>query len=301
MDMSYAEDERGCSSWNAGPSHPAIHDGGIDHTGRIRALIIDCDADSRRQLLALLQCEPDFAVVGECATVEEVAHALRVAQPQVLFVAAQLAQCLESPARAAAASMACVLLSRRSSFSTSRLQLNVLDCLSRPFGIARFLSALNQVRHWLSTREAGSAATACADSILIRNRTRIVCLRLEELEILQADGNYVDLQAGAAKYRVRERMHTLQSLLPAGFVRIHRSFIVNLAMMKEFYPIGGGEYMIALHCGRQLPVGATYPDAVRAAIADWQLPKVGWRTDVQLRSAPAARSRCARSANRSSR
>ena len=62
-------------------------------------------------------------------------------------------------------------------------------------------------------------------------------------------------------------------LPPDRFLRVHRSYLVNLPAVQELYPIGGGEYMIALRNGKQLPVGPTYPSAIRHALAG--LPRFG--------------------------
>lgn len=59
------------------------------------------------------------------------------------------------------------------------------------------------------------------------------------------------------------------------FMRIHRSFIVNLAALQELYRAGDGEYLVALRNGRHLPVGPTYTPLIRAALSSDQLPRFG--------------------------
>ena len=75
---------------------------------------------------------------------------------------------------------------------------------------------------------------------------------------------------------VRETITAMESRLPAQhFIRVHRSYIVNLAAVVEVYPSGGGEYMLSLKSGRQLPVGPSCPAAIRAALLQARLPRFG--------------------------
>jgi two-component system LytT family response regulator len=64
-------------------------------------------------------------------------------------------------------------------------------------------------------------------------------------------------------------------LPPERFVRIHRSYIVNVGAVQELYSDGAGEYLLALRSGRQLPVGPTYPRAIADALAAARIPRFG--------------------------
>jgi DNA-binding LytR/AlgR family response regulator len=75
---------------------------------------------------------------------------------------------------------------------------------------------------------------------------------------------------------VREKIGVLAQQLPAArFLRIHRSYIVNLAQLRSLYPVGGGEYMATLRNGRELPVGPSYPEAIRRALVAARIPRFG--------------------------
>jgi two-component system LytT family response regulator len=81
---------------------------------------------------------------------------------------------------------------------------------------------------------------------------------------------------GAATWDVREKIGDIAERLPAGrFLRIHRSYIVNVAALQSLYPSGGGEYMATLRNGRELPVGPSYPAAIKQALSDAQIPRFG--------------------------
>jgi two-component system LytT family response regulator len=91
----------------------------------------------------------------------------------------------------------------------------------------------------------------------------------------------VQLHLADRTYDVREKISTMELRLPADrFLRVHRSYLVNLTALQELYPVGGGEYMIALRNGKQLPVGPTYPSSIRRALAGARLPRFGRVTAV---------------------
>jgi two-component system LytT family response regulator len=112
--------------------------------------------------------------------------------------------------------------------------------------------------------------------MVVKCGDRIVFVPLDELQYIRAAANYVQLHLAAHVYEVREKISTMALRLPVDrFLRIHRSYVVNLAAVQELYPVGGGEYMMALRGGKQLPVGPTYPPAIRCALNAASLPRFG--------------------------
>ena len=100
--------------------------------------------------------------------------------------------------------------------------------------------------------------------MIVKSGHRYVFIRFDELDFVRAAANYVSLHVGSTTWDVREKIGDLASRLPAGrFLRIHRSYIVNLDALASIDPVGGGEYVAVLRNGRQLPVGASYPSAIR--------------------------------------
>ena len=88
---------------------------------------------------------------------------------------------------------------------------------------------------------------------MIKLSGRVVLLKVEEIDFIEADGNYAKLHVGRKAHLLRERMHDLETRLdPAKFVRIHRSVIVNLDRIKEMHPHFNGDYVVVLEDGRQL-------------------------------------------------
>ena len=89
--------------------------------------------------------------------------------------------------------------------------------------------------------------------ILIRSPERIVFLRPDEVDHIEAAGNYLVLHAGKERHIARETMTAMERrLASAGFMRISRSIIVNLSRIRELAPMGAGEYCVVMRTGARL-------------------------------------------------
>ncbi len=108
-----------------------------------------------------------------------------------------------------------------------------------------------------------------SDRVAVKSSRRLIFLSLADMEWIEADGNYVQLHVGGECYRIREKISSLADAMDdAHFVRIHRSVIVNLDRVHELQPCGGGEYVVVLEGGKQLPVGRSYKSRLRTALRE---------------------------------
>ena len=144
---------------------------------------------------------------------------------------------------------------------------------------ASAVQSLQRVRHGPSKRVAPELpvpGNSAPDRMVVKSGDRLLFVPYDELDFIRASANYVKLHLGRTVYAVRETIAAMESCLPADrFVRIHRSYIVNLWAIRELYHAGGGEYIIALRSGRQLPVGPTYPSVIRRALSTACMPRFG--------------------------
>jgi DNA-binding LytR/AlgR family response regulator len=126
---------------------------------------------------------------------------------------------------------------------------------------------LTRVRKHFATRFPSRPNTS--DTILVKSAGRLVFVPYRTLEFVKARANYVRLVAGANEYDVREKIGDLEKRLHSErFLRIHRSYIVNVACISELTPTGDGDYLLTLQSGRHLPVGPTYTPALRRYMQD---------------------------------
>lgn len=98
----------------------------------------------------------------------------------------------------------------------------------------------------------------------LKETGRTVFVPLMEVEYLEADGNYVRVHAGNEHYFVREKLCNFENRLQGGFVRIHRSVIVNRNCVHEIRRLFGGAYLVTLLSGKQLKLSRTYRQQFQA-------------------------------------
>ena len=105
------------------------------------------------------------------------------------------------------------------------------------------------------------------DRFLIRKLGREFLIAAHDIEWLQAAGNYVNLRVRGHDYPLRSTIGGIEERLdPTCFVRIHRSYIVNLARVGSIEPLDSGDARVHLHDATVLPCSRTYREALRARL-----------------------------------
>ncbi|PYQ66603.1 MAG: hypothetical protein DMF53_03275 [Acidobacteria bacterium] len=103
--------------------------------------------------------------------------------------------------------------------------------------------------------------------LAVRNNGQILFLAPEEIEWIEAAGNYVRLSANGESHLLRETMSGVESKLPEErFLRIHRSAIVNLEAVRELKPSPHGDFVVVLRSGKKLPLSRGYRDRLEEAL-----------------------------------
>ena len=106
--------------------------------------------------------------------------------------------------------------------------------------------------------------------IAFKAKGRILFLDLAEIVAVQAEGNYVSLLHPSNPYLLRESLSSMaEKLKPYGFIRIHRSVVVNISAVEEIQPLPTGEYRLRVKGGKKYLVTRTYKDSLRYLAQLW--------------------------------
>ena len=235
----------------------------------IRSVIADDEPLARERIRSLLADVSDIEVVAECANGAQTLQAVQDHRPDLLFLDVQMPrldgfEVLEALQPNPAPVV--VFTTAHDEHAIRAFEVNALDYLLKPFTEARFQRALARAREQLTKPSAPGpdrqisgllshvhAAASGGGRILVRSPERIVFLKPEEIDHLEAAGNYVVLHAGKERHIVRETTVAMEARLAhAGFMRISRSVIVNLARIREIQPLGPGQYCVILRNGTRL-------------------------------------------------
>ena len=108
------------------------------------------------------------------------------------------------------------------------------------------------------------------DRLVVKSAGRFIFLRAEEIDWIEASGNYVCLHVGEESHLLRRTMKSLEEDLdPLRFLRIHRSTIVNLERIKAMEPLFHGDFLILLYDGTQLTLSRRYRMRFEDKLGRW--------------------------------
>jgi two-component system LytT family response regulator len=244
----------------------------------IRVVIVDDEELARRVLFEHLAAHPDVLVVAECGNGFEAVKAVSEARPDLLFLDVQMPkldgfEVLELIGR----EVAVVFVTAYDEYAIRAFQVHAVDYLLKPFGAERLAEALDQVRR----RRAAGAASAVgnadaarpaapppavlaaaarppgrfAERIVVRDGSRVHVIPVHKLDFVQAQDDYVCLLSEGRRFLKEQTMAEIEDALdPARFVRIHRSYILNLERLTRVEPYGKDTRVAILVDGSRLPV-----------------------------------------------
>jgi two-component system LytT family response regulator len=251
---------------------------------RLRTMIVDDEPLARERIRTLLAGWDDVDLVGESASGHDAVTAVRRLRPRLLFLDVQMPeldgfgvlQALPPPYRPPGI----VFVTAHDRFAVNAFEVNAIDYLLKPYTAERFNSALERARARLAGTMRGqrgeidalletvAARLAVPERLTIRSREGVQFVRVQDVDWLEADRNYTVLHLGSQALRIREPISELEGQLgAAGFVRIHRSIIVNLDRIFRLEPWAHGEYVIVLRNGTKVNSGRGYGERIRSLFA----------------------------------
>jgi two-component system LytT family response regulator len=242
----------------------------------IRVAIIDDEPLARRGLAARLAAHADLQLVGDYADAAAAAEGLSRYPADLVLLDVQmpgmsgldLLRSLDG-ARPPLA----ILFTAHAHYAVDAFALDVVDYLLKPLDDARLDAALRRARQRLQAlppppgpdAAAPAAAWARCFEVRVGRCTRLV--RVEELEWLQAEGDYIALHTRGGSHLLRQTLARMQEQLdPALFLRVHRSSIVRLDAVAELRALSNRDALLRLHSGTLVRASRGYVDALRARL-----------------------------------
>ncbi|AJC47691.1 hypothetical protein SB85_14870 [Xanthomonas sacchari] len=242
----------------------------------MRVAIIDDEPLARRGLAARLAAHADMQVVGDYADAAAAAEGLSRHPADLVLLDVQMPgmsglDLLRS--LAGARPPLAILFTAHAHYAVEAFALEAVDYLLKPLDDARLDAALRRARQRLRALAPppgpdatfAPAAWARCFEVRVGRCTRLV--RVEELEWLQAEGDYVALHTGSGSHLLRQTLARMQEQLdPALFLRVHRSSIVRLEAVAELRALSNRDALLRLHGGTLVRASRGYVDALRARL-----------------------------------
>jgi two-component system LytT family response regulator len=233
----------------------------------LRALIVDDEDLARHIIRELLEAHPEIEIAGECANGFEAVKAAAELKPDLLFLDVQMPKLTGFDVLELIGTDAAVIfVTAYDEYAMKGFEVHAVDYLLKPVGKERFDAAVERAKRRLGEKRPEpteiSAATRpagqFAERVVVKDGTKVTIIPVAKLDYAEAQDDYVALAAEGKKHLKQQTIASLEaSLDPKQFVRIHRSYLVNLERVARIEPYGKESKMAILSNGARLPVSRT--------------------------------------------
>lgn len=231
----------------------------------IRAIIVDDEELARDVIKKFLVDYPAIKVVAECDNGRDAVLLIEREKPDLIFLDIQMPELNGFEVLEHLDHIPAVVFSTAyDEYAIRAFEVNAVDYLLKPYSPDRFAKAVSRVEELVADRGRSTEqilsllkefrrGRTYSDRLLIKDRHRIVVVNADDIDWLEAQGDYVGVHVGEKTYLVQQRLKDLCARLnPEQFVRIHRSTVVNFDRIKEMRSLGDGRYKVILVDGTQL-------------------------------------------------
>jgi two-component system LytT family response regulator len=231
-----------------------------------KALIADDEPTARRGVRQLLAAFPEFVVAGECRNGAEVLAALDSSPPDVVFLDIQMPGLdgFEVIKRRTVERMpAVVFLTAFDQFAIKAFETEALDYLVKPVSETRFATTINRLLKRLHSK----SEPVRTETIVVTTSRGATVLHLNEIDWIEAAGNYSQLWVGTRSYFLRESLQLLEQRVQRnGFIRAHRRALVRLDGVRELTRTRAGASVAVLESGVRVPISRRRSASFTAAL-----------------------------------
>jgi two-component system LytT family response regulator len=246
-------------------------------------LIVDDEPLAREMLREMLQKDEDVDIVGEMTNGREAVDAIRAMTPDLLFLDVQMPEIGGFEVLEALGSDPIphvIFVTAYDQYAVRAFEVHALDYLLKPFDRERFEASWQRAKAEIQRDKNGGmdqrilalleelkAGSKYLERLVIKSGGRIYFLETDEIDWIEAEGNYVSVHTGKKSHLLRETISSLENQLdPRKFLRIHRSAIVRIDRIQELQPWFHGEYRVILQNGTQLTLSRNYREKLQEAL-----------------------------------
>ncbi len=244
----------------------------------IRTLITDDEPLARDRIKRYLRDENDIAVIGECGNGADAVAFIKKERPDLVFLDIQMPEKTgfdvvrtlkpnELPT--------IIFVTAYDQYALQAFEVHAIDYLLKPFTRDRIKRAVERARQHVEIRRRSDVSDdriaaliaglrserKYLERLMVKTNGRVVFVKTNDIDWIEASGNYLKLHVGRESHMIRETMSSVEAKLdPERFLRIHRSAVVNLDRIKELHPMFSGDHAVILHNGTELTLSRNFRD-----------------------------------------
>src|SRR5829696_1681181 len=234
-------------------------------TDRLRIVIVDDEPLARAVVREYADGDPDLEVVADCANGFEAVKAVADLKPDLVLLDVQMPkldgfEVLELLGR----DQAVVFITAYDQYALRAFEVHAVDYLLKPFSAERFAEAMQRARERIRAKAAlpleaivreAKPRTGPAERVLIRDGANVHVLPADKIDYVEAQDDYVAFKSEGKQYLKDQTLAAVEGMLdPARFVRIHRSYILNVDRIAKAELYAKDSRMATLRDGTRLPV-----------------------------------------------
>jgi two-component system LytT family response regulator len=251
----------------------------------IRTIIVDDEALARRGIRDLLDSAGDIEVVSECCNGREAIEAINTSEPELVYLDIQMPGKTGFDVIEGIGERKCpyiVFITAFDKFAVQAFDAHALDFLLKPVNKDRFYDSLSRARMAVAGARdvsmlrrftemvaqmrqslGNQSVRHIPDRIPVKMQGRVTFVQTADIDWVEADRDYVSLHVGSHRWLVRETIAAAETrLTECGFVRIHRSTLVNVNRVRELRSLSKGEVTVVLLDGTELKLSRNYRSAI---------------------------------------
>lgn len=250
---------------------------------KIKAIIVDDEPLSREKIKILASSNEQLEIMGEAKNFSEAQKLIIRYNPDLLFLDINMPgkSGIELISELGARAPFVIFTTAHSDFAAEAFNLNAVHYLLKPFDQIKFDEAVSRAKERILAKKSDDILTTIQDvfslkqnnkqyveRISIKVDDKIVLVPVDEIYFIEADKNYAIINLKDKSYRMRTTLNDLdEKLVPASFIRVHKSFIVNKNYVQELEPTFNQEFIIKLSSGKKIPTGKAYKEKVELLLS----------------------------------
>ncbi len=239
----------------------------------IRTLIVDDEPLARRLVREYVLAHDDVEVIAECDNGFDAVKRITELQPDLVFLDIQMPrltglEVLELTQR----HQGVIFTTAFDQYALKAFDLRAVDYLLKPFSQSRFDEALEKARASLgqesaALKELAQQPAGKLERLLIRDRNQVHVLPLDKVECVEAQDDYIRILSQGKSYLKTQSLTDLEGRLdPALFVRVHRSWIISLAHLKNIERLAKDSFVAVMNSGQHVPISRTGHERIKSLL-----------------------------------
>jgi two-component system LytT family response regulator len=240
----------------------------------MQVLIVDDEPLARDRIREMLSDYPEIEVIAEARNGREAIDSIKTHSPDLIFLDVQMPDLngFDVLANLNVERMPLIIfVTAYDQHAIHAFNVHAVDYLTKPFDRKRFAEAIEHARIFMKGTEEPDTARIMKmlqefkagprylERFAVKSGEKVFFIRSEDVDAIEAQGNYVRLQLGNSSHLLRETLNNIEAQIdPRVFVRIHRRTIVNINRVKELQTWARGEYRVVLQNGSHYSLSRGY-------------------------------------------